>query len=155
METLCEGIDHCLRQARSDDLPAIKKLLEDSGLTAHGIEGKLDSFFIAEKDVIIGVVGMEISNHKGLLRSFAVAHSYRKLGIAKKLLTQSLYLANERGLATIYLLTDTAEAYFARHGFTKIERTEIPGALLTNSGLGCVCPCCSAAMKLAIGDEPG
>jgi amino-acid N-acetyltransferase len=77
-----------------------------------------------------------------------VEHCYRKRGIAENLLKAVLDFASEHALATIYLLTDTAESYFAQRGFIHIERAEIPEPLLSNSGLGCVCSCCSTAMKM-------
>jgi len=58
--------------------------------------------------------------------------------------------AKEMNKKDIYLLTNTAEGYFAKKGFFQINRSQIPYELLKNSCLNFSCPSTSICMKLKI-----
>lgn len=142
-------LDCLVRPATEADLGAIETLLAVCELPVVRIAPHIKSFWVAETNdkTLIGVLGMLADGDKALLRSFAVAASQRKRGIGLALVRQALVQLREQSCTEAYLLTQTAEAYFAHLGFTVIERTAMPQTLLVESGLDQACPCSSVCMK--------
>lgn len=131
-----------LRPAVPGDLPAITALLLAENLPTVAIADNIAAFTVAERDTIIGVIGLHQAGSAALLRSLAVAPAFRKAGVAASLVDRTIAQARAAGADTLYLLTETAAAYFTRRGFVPVPRAAVPAALLTDSGLGDACPCC-------------
>lgn len=142
------GIDYRIRQAVQSDYKAIHTLLAVSGLPTAGVRENLAGFLVADYDGLAGVIGMEQAGPSVMLRSLAVHPECRKAGIAAALVGKALEKARETGSREAYLLTNTAEKYMQRQGFAKIDRSQIPPALLQNSALKEACCSCGASMKL-------
>jgi amino-acid N-acetyltransferase len=122
-----------------DDLPNIERLLTASGLPTAGVgeilNTRADDFVVAEamndagvRD-LVGVDGVEVCCDTALLRSVAVHPAWRKHGVGHELVKRIVCIAAERGLRALYLLTLTAEHYFPRFGFSRIERGEVPAEI--------------------------
>jgi amino-acid N-acetyltransferase len=77
----------------------------------------------------VGVVGLEYYGASALLRSLAVAPEARGRGLARALTAQALAAAREQGITQIFLLTETAAAFFPQFGFTRIAREETDAAV--------------------------
>ena len=122
-----------------------------SQLPTDGVQENLANFLVAESQSgVMGVIGLEQSRTAVLLRSLTVATYLRKSGLATALVNKALDLARSRGYQWAYLLTNTAEKYMARWGFTRIERQQIPGELLQQSALNTACSINSICMKLVL-----
>lgn len=135
------------RRALDKDLPAILTLLKEAGLPTTDIKPGVQEFFIGEKDNrIVGVIGIECYNDIALLRSMAVSSDNRNGGIASHLVEQLLNYAGRKGMRKIYLVTNTAESYFIKKGFRKIERKEVDKNLEASAELNGLCPASSAIM---------
>lgn len=147
---LAPGSDYTLRPAAAADLPGIKLLLAANGLPSNLTPESLTAFLVAEQQTIIGVIGLEIDGSSALLRSMAVASQARKAGVAAALVAGALQVAQHAGVREIYLLTETAATYFAKCGFTSVERAVVPPSLLKNSGLDRACPTSSTCMRLTL-----
>lgn len=131
---------------------AIVTLLQSEKLPVEDLPGELDNFFIAlDDDNVVGIVGLEKYNNCGLLRSLVVNKYYRNEKIAGKLVTQLEEKAQELDVDCIYLLTETAPDYFARKGYEKIKREEVPAHLLSSSEFSHVCPQSAIVMRKYIG----
>jgi N-acetylglutamate synthase-like GNAT family acetyltransferase/SAM-dependent methyltransferase len=145
---LRSGIDYSLRPAKPDDLAAIGSLLTANGLPTAGVAEHLSSFIVAAAaDGVAGVIGLELAGEAALLRSLAVSADWRKRGLGGALMTQALAAACQAGAATAYLLTNTAEQFVVRWGFTPIGRSDIPASLLEPSALATACPDSSACLQ--------
>jgi amino-acid N-acetyltransferase len=59
-------------------------------------------------------------------RSVAVAPHLYGQRLGERLVLAALDLADERGIDAVYLLTETAQGFFPRFGFTTIGRFEVP-----------------------------
>lgn len=126
----------------------VKALLTTENLPVADLPVTLDNFVVAlQDDELAGVAGLEIYNSYGLLRSLAVDNRFRSKGIALQLLNAVEALAVENKLEALYLLTETAQGYFARNGFTTVERAAIPAEVHTSSEFSHVCPQSAIAMK--------
>lgn len=142
--------DYVLRAAANNDENEIINMLNSAGLTTAGVLGNMDQFTVADNGEIIGAIGM-VPDDAGsvLLRSLIVKEKYRNAGIADAL----LHAAPKSGsglIRTVYLLTNTAEKYFAKRGYKMVERAEIPCMLLEKSLQGKACSSCSSCMKLEL-----
>ena len=136
-----------LRDARPADLPAIEQLLSVAQLPIAGVTESLSGFVIAEFDGrIVGTAALEVCGENAVLRSVAVAPEWRSRGLGRALVTSSVANAEARGLRSLYLLTTTAEHYFARFGFHPVARDQVPpdvqGAEQFLNG------CCSSAVVM-------
>lgn len=121
-----------------------------NGLPTDGIAEHLSNFLTADKNGVVGIIGLELSERDALLRSLAVSGDWRKRGLGSTLITQALEMARQRGAITAYLLTNTAEQFVTRWGFTPIDRKEIPANLLKNSALAAACPTSSTCMQKSL-----
>jgi len=105
---------------------AVLGLLEEAGLTTAGVPDDMANFFVARSPEVVGTVGLEYFGAYALLRSLAVAPAYRGRGLGRRLVTRAVEAAMERGVEGIFLLTVTAQDFFARLGFRVIGREEVP-----------------------------
>lgn len=127
---------------------AIVALLDGAGLpTADLLEEQLEHFFfIGPRPSPHGVVGLEIHDGAALLRSLAVSPDHRATGTGSRLVSHAEDYARSTGVKTVYLLTTTAEAFFARRGYRRIERSEAPESIRSTREFSDICPASSAFM---------
>ncbi|WP_434660851.1 arsenite efflux transporter metallochaperone ArsD [Paraburkholderia sp. A3BS-1L] len=122
-----------IRRAAATDFDGIRALLDLCGLPASDLAAQsLGGFHVAVRDAeIIGVAGLEQAGDAALLRSVAVNPRLRASGLGSRLIDASLALAQMRSLRALYLIPndESALTFFARRGFTRIERTHIPEAI--------------------------
>ena len=147
-QVLQSEVDFRIRPATAADFPAIHALLTAASLPVAGVDAASGEYVVADlAGKVVGVLGIEKSGDAALLRSFAVQADFRKRGIGEALVRHVLGQLKFEGISSLYILTNTAEAFAARFGFVKISREEIPAALLTASTLGTACPASSTCMK--------
>jgi amino-acid N-acetyltransferase len=119
-------------EGRVQDLPDIRALLQGAGI-ASDVDRLITCFLVAREDGrVVACAALEEYEGVGLLRSVAVDPSHRDRGLARSLVTTLIERAHSRGLAAVYLLTDTAADYFARHGFRTITRAQVRHAVLAS-----------------------
>jgi len=138
-------------EARKEDLPAIKALLESVNLPLQGVEDHWDNFILLKKENVVGgTVGLEIYNDKALLRSLAVAGAQQGHGFGQKLYFAIIEKAREHGIREIYLLTETAEKFFAKQGFEKISRDSADVKVKESIEFRSACPGTASCMRLKL-----
>jgi amino-acid N-acetyltransferase len=136
------------QSATSQDLAEIGDLLRQCGLPFEDIAGHLPHFILAKEGaVLVASVGLEALGNVGLLRSLAVSPRHRGQGIAAALCDRLEQQAHTHGIASLYLLTLTAEDFFKRRGYARIERQLAPSAIQTTEEFKSICPASSACMK--------
>ena len=146
--------DITIRFADGKDEEVIKNLLVEAGLPHQDVTHHLNHFLIAKShDALVGVVGLEPHGEFGLLRSLAVASSYRGKGIGKMLYERILANAHLRGIKEIYLLTTTAERFFSRLGFDKVNRNRLPKPIQMTEEFQTLCPSSAVCMVKRINKE--
>jgi len=137
--------------ASADDIPLIKQLLVDNELPTEGVDDHWKTFIIARDGTdIVGCGGAEAHKLAALIRSVAVADSYRDRGLGRRIVRQLLDRLASRGIREFYLLTTTAQAYFAKRGFKPIGREEIHPQLLGSAELRGACPDTAVCMRLVM-----
>ncbi len=125
----------------------VVELLSESGLPYQDLPVDLSDFVVAVEDnALVGVAGIEIYDENALLRSVAVKQQRRSQGIANALINCIEQNARVKNVSALYLLTETAEGYFAEKGFEKIDRNNVPAAVKRSSEFSHVCPQSAIAM---------
>lgn len=130
----------------------VRTLLADAGLPVADLDGP-DAptlFGMRRAGVLVAVVGVERHGAAGLLRSLAVAPDARGLGFAGILVYAAEHWAADQGIATLYLLTQTAEAFFARRGYLRLARERAPPAIAATTQFAGLCPGTAAFMAKAL-----
>lgn len=129
------------RFSKRQDLKALMGLLEDCGLPSEDIGVHLKHVLLAERNgSMIGCIGLEVLGETGLMRSLAVRPYYRGQGLGKALYRRMLIHAHERGIQSWYLLTTTAEGFFRKLGFRKLDRRKVPAAVRQTKEFQTLCP---------------
>lgn len=143
-----------LRPAAPADLPAVERLLAAAELPTAGVAAlfatRADDFVVADDPTAPGelaaVAGLEVCCDNALLRSVAVRPDWRAHGLGQALVTRVVCRAEERGLNALYLLTMTAEHYFPRFGFERVERGAVPPEIAATLEFKSACPASAVAM---------
>lgn len=140
-----------IRKATEAQRAAINALLKAEHLPADDLPAALDHFLVVEQEgEVIGAIGLEPYGTAGLLRSMVVDKASRGNGLATALVTELERYAAALGLDTMYLLTETADQYFEKKGYVRIDRTEVPEALKASSEFSHVCPASARVMRKAL-----
>ena len=129
-------------------LSAAKALLASAGLPTEDLtERHCDHFFyLGTADAPSGLVGLEIVGDVALLRSLAVAAGNQRRGAGTALVSHAERAAREAGVRAIYLLTTTAEDFFAKRGYQRAVRGAAPPAIRETREFAGICPSSSAFM---------
>jgi len=130
-------------------LGTVRRLLGQANLPLADLtEAHLEHFFIhGSADAPEGVVGLELYPPAALLRSLAVARASRGKGIGSALLSDAEHYARKHDVQEIYLLTATAERFFASRGYDRIERDDAPPAIRATQEYSTLCSATSVLMR--------
>jgi N-acetylglutamate synthase-like GNAT family acetyltransferase len=140
-----------VRPATPDDLAAVERLLAASGLPLDGVREALPTFVVAAAGGdVVGVAGLERCRENALLRSVAVADTWRSRGVGRALVARVVADAEARGVRALYLLTTTAERYFPAFGFREIDRAEVPEDVRATAEFRGACPASATVMTRPI-----
>lgn len=97
-----------------------------------------------------GVVGLEVLESVGLLRSLAVAKVSRGSGCGKRLIQEAELYAVSQGVKELYLLTSTARSLFESVGYTAASRDTAPPAIRATAEFSSICPASATLMHKRI-----
>jgi amino-acid N-acetyltransferase len=139
--------------ANPNDESSVKQVLSDCELPNEDITlDHLDHFLILrDNDRITGVVGLEIFGKCALLRSLAVTQSNRAKGFATQLTKQAEAYARSKKVGALYLLTLTAEGFFAKQGYQKTDPKSVPTVLQQTTEFKNICPTSAVCMVKSLG----
>ncbi|MFZ0610942.1 MAG: arsenic resistance N-acetyltransferase ArsN2 [Desulfobacterales bacterium] len=126
----------------------VKRLLNESQLISSDLTPEhLRHFFgLGTIEELEGVVGLELFGTVALLRSLAVVSSRRRAGLGSKLVAHVEDYARNKGIKSLYLLTNTAESFFKHRGYQRIGRDNAPPAIRETKEFSEICPVTSAFM---------
>jgi amino-acid N-acetyltransferase len=123
-------------------------LLRTASLPTAGVPPELTEFLVADnRGQILGAVGLERYGDAALVRSAVVDPAARGIGIGNALVQQLVDGARDRGIREVYLLTTTAEHYFARFGFVVTTREDVPAAVQASIEFREACPASAVVMR--------
>lgn len=141
-----------IQPAKHTDLSAVRALLEMERLPASDVDERaLERFLIWRDDSRVnGIVGLELYGEFALLRSLVVAQHARGQGAGETLTRAAEELAAELGANSIYLLTTTAERFFAARGYRKIDRADAPKSIQGTTQFSALCPSTAVLMAKSL-----
>jgi amino-acid N-acetyltransferase len=130
-------------------LAAAVKLLEAASLPTEDLTpSHCEHFFCAgPPGEPTGLVGLELFGDVALLRSLVVAPHSRGTGEGTALLQHAEAHARAQGIRTLYLLTTTAETFFAKNGYKRAARESAPAAIRATREFAGICPSSAAFMS--------
>jgi amino-acid N-acetyltransferase len=131
----------------ADEIVEVSALLDANGLPTGDLSPAIALFGVRDASGLEGVVGIEICGPDGLLRSLAVRADRRRGGLGSALVLEAERSAASRGLQALYLLTTTAEPFFARRGYVRLSRDQAPAGIRGTREFASVCPASAAFMK--------
>jgi amino-acid N-acetyltransferase len=133
------------RPAEADD---VFRLLEENHLPLDGLKNHLGTTLVARQDgKILGSAALEVYADGALLRSVAVAPALHGQGLGSRLTGAALRLAQDLQVPAVYLLTTTAERYFPKFGFERIDRDDVPATVRTSVEFTSACPSSAAVLR--------
>ena len=107
-------------------------------------------FFVGSDGAPTGLVGLEIYGADALLRSLVVGENARSKGLGSALVEHAEQYAGSKRVRSIYLLTTTAEAFFKRLGYERVDRSQAPSCIERTREFASLCPASSAFMVKSI-----
>jgi amino-acid N-acetyltransferase len=128
--------------------PEVAALLAAAELPSDDLHDSSKVLLFGEQSAgrLTAVVGLECYGGAALLRSLAVDITERGKGLGKKLVEYAEAKARSIGIEHLYLLTNTAQEFFERHGYQSIERVAAPEAIARTAQFSELCPASSAFM---------
>jgi amino-acid N-acetyltransferase len=97
-------------------------------------------FFCGSAAAPSALIGLEIYGQAALLRSLVVDPTLRSTGLGSALVQHAEQHAAERGVQALYLLTTTAEPFFERLGYKRLDRREAPPSIQSSREFADLCP---------------
>lgn len=134
--------------ARAGDRDAVLQLLRDNALPADGLSDHLaNTLVVRHGDRLVGSVALEVYGDGALLRSVAVAPGLQRSGLGRALTDAAIDLARQRRIPALFLLTTTADGYFPRFGFERIDRAQVPATVQESVEFKSACPASATVMR--------
>ncbi|HMV32354.1 MAG TPA: arsenic resistance N-acetyltransferase ArsN2 [Gemmatimonadales bacterium] len=131
----------------ADELPEVSALLAANGLPVADLSPAIHFLGVRDGRGLEGIVGLERLDADGLLRSLAVRPDRRGSGLGSALVLEVERLARVGGLRALYLLTTTAEEFFAHRGYGRIAREDAAAAIRQSSEFASLCPATAVVMR--------
>lgn len=143
---VCNNI--VFRPAVEGESAPIVSLLRSANLPCEDLAGTAQvRFIVAVRGAqLIGCIGIEMTGCHALLRSFAILETERRAGTGGQLLNRAEVTCRQHGAVATYLLTLTAEQFFAKRGYARVSRDDAPPGIRSTSEFASICPTSSALM---------
>lgn len=136
---------------RRETLSAIKALLEANKLPVDDLsEPGVELFCKCERGQPVAAIGLERRGTSGLLRSLVVSDEKRGQGLAQCLVSEVEAEARQNGLYGLFLLTETADEFFSKAGYTRADRDAAPAAIRETKQFSSLCPASATFMCKAL-----
>jgi amino-acid N-acetyltransferase len=140
--------------ATAADLADVADLVAAAGLTLAGLEACVTggtAIICREHDgCLLGTAATERFADVAFLRSVAVHEPARGHGLGRALVDRALADARAAGAHEAWLLTETAEPFFASLGWSRAERGDAPAAVAASVEFVSACPSSAVAMRRAL-----
>jgi amino-acid N-acetyltransferase len=135
-------------RARPDDIDEVHALLAGHHLPLDGLSDHVATLLVARQGGrIVGSAALEIYGDGALLRSVAVAPSAQGQGLGHDLTEAAVRMAQEKQLPAVYLLTTTADRFFPKLGFERIDRRDVPASVQASVEFTSACPSSAVVMR--------
>ena len=145
-------ISSALSAVRPHERDAVRALLTAAHLPAADL-GRVELYVARAGARVVGAIGLERYGTTGLLRSLIVDPDEQSHGIGGRLVAGLEAIAVAAGLVELVLLTTTAPGFFERLGYQRVDRKEVPGAVLGSEEFRSLCPASAICMSKELHPE--
>ena len=136
-----------LHAASTDDLAAVRQLLESAGLPTSDLATAGPQFaVIRDGQQIIATGALQCFGSVALLRSVAVAPDRRGAAVGRRIVQELERVARAAEIRRLVLLTQTARQFFAHLGYRVIERADAPQEVQGSEEFRSLCPSSASCM---------
>ena len=118
-----------IRERRTNDLEAVRALLEEGGLPSKGLE-RTKGWVAEDGDQIISHIALEETTDAVVLRSLATAPAAQRRGVARQLMDIAEAQAGDKA---ILLRTKTVGPWVLRRGYAPIASDQVPASVRSTS----------------------
>jgi amino-acid N-acetyltransferase len=140
-----------IERATESDLHRVRELLAAAGLLVDDLRTADISFWVARDATgISGAIGVERFGTACLLRSLVVADRDRKRGTGSALIQALESSVRADGIRMVVLLTQTAESFFGKRGYTVTPREQVPEPVRQSGEFRTLCPASAVCMSKAL-----
>jgi N-acetylglutamate synthase-like GNAT family acetyltransferase len=143
-----DGAEMVIEAGSQQDLSEVRTLLDHHRLPVDGIDDLGDTMIVArDASRVVGVAALELYRDGALLRSVAVDPAVQGQRLGHRLTEAALRMAEARGVPSVFLLTTTADRFFARLGFEHIMRDDVPTSVQASVEFRSACPASAVVMR--------
>jgi N-acetylglutamate synthase-like GNAT family acetyltransferase len=141
-----------IRSIRKADEGTVRALLQGENLPVDILDEKKGETWVMEHEgVVVGSGAFEFYGTDALLRSLVMSTALKGRGRGSILMDYLETEALERGVHTIWLLTETAEAFFSKRGYRATDRSVVVNqGILTSSEFTHLCASTAVCMRKII-----
>jgi amino-acid N-acetyltransferase len=138
-----------IKNAHPDQIPGLIDFLQKANLPTSDLPSGLSGFTLAmDVEQIVGSAGMELMGKIGLLRSVAVAETHRNQKLGQQLFEAAMEYARKKQVQDVFLITETADLYFEKKGFRRVDREAVPVEILETKQFSALCPASAVVMTM-------
>ena len=140
-----------ISQLSLQDLDELQNLLQSSMLPAEDCAEQADHIYaLYRQGRMLAAGGLEPASPYLLLRSVVVGVDQRGQGLGERMTRFLIAQARQANCPAIYLLTETAQAYFQRFGFSAVDRDRVPFPIKQTRQFSGLCPDTAVCMVLPL-----
>lgn len=134
-------IDNIALEIEPADMAELANALAAANLPIADIAEPGRRFFrITQAGEAIGYAGIEGDGPDQLLRSFVILATRRRQGLGSAMLALVEDKARAGAAVRMHLLTTSASAFFAKHGYAPADRAEAPATIANSREFAGICP---------------
>ena len=139
-----------IRPAQFGDQEDIRSLLSGFMLPLDGLENTKMWVLQDDNGNVVGTAGLEVWGKNGLLRSVAVKENLQDRGRGTCLVNHVIGEAKKNNIDDLFLLTQTAQTFFRKIGFRKINSSHVTGSIKDSAEFKGACPKTATLMYLKL-----
>ncbi len=141
-----------IEPASVGDVPAVEALLAAAGLPLEGAREALALGVVGRVGGrVVAAAAIERYGDAGLLRSVVVDAAARGSGLGREMVTAAEARARSEGITELYLLTETAPAWFPRLGYEAVPRSTAAAKVGASVEFTTVCRDTGVPMRKRLG----
>jgi len=128
--------------------PAVLALLKENDLPVTDLDEKKKPLFACiDHQKLVGTGGLELLRDCALLRSISIRKALQRKGLGSFIVGELEKVVMQRGMNCLYLLTTTAQDFFAARGYEKIDREEASAEIKDTAQFSSICPSSAVVMR--------
>jgi len=145
-------IDNIALHIEPADMVELANALAAADLPITDIAEPSRRFFrITQAGEAIGYAGIEGDGPDQLLRSFVILAARRRQGLGRAMLALVEDKARAGAAVRMHLLTTSAAAFFAKHGYAPADRADAPATIANSREFAGICPASAAYLIKPLG----